>query len=217
MGGAVTILPLTYLGNIEYFAALCSGDGVVIDIHENYVRQTYRNRCEIMCAGGITPLTVNVAQGRSIRKRPMADTRIDHSKRWRHRHWISLVSAYGNSPYFDHYRGYFEPFFGREFEFLADLNAGLLEKALEALNLKPEYRFSERYVEVAPGDKDLRGSFAPLERDSQTGAVLSPGQDFAPRPYYQVFSERHPFAPNLSIIDLIFCEGPAAAGFLKLP
>lgn len=211
----VTILPLTYLGNIEYFSLLCSGEDVVIDLGENYVKQTYRNRCEIMTSGGVTPLTVNVVKGRSIRKQAVKDMRIDYSKRWQHQHKISLVSAYKNSPYFDHYWRHFEPFFEKEFMFLADLNAGLLEKAGEVLKMEKTWSYSQQYLTPSPSDNDLRGAFAPIERNPQGGIPATSNNSLCFKPYYQVFSEKYPFAPNLSVIDLIFCEGPAARSFLK--
>lgn len=210
MGRAMTILPLTYLGNIEYFAALCSGGNAVIDLGENYVKQTYRNRCEIMTAGGVATLTVNVSKGGSIHKKAVRDMRIDHSKRWLHQHWVSLVSAYGNSPYFDHYRDRFEPFYAAEPGSLAVFNRGLLETMLDCLGMRPDFRYSDEYVKAGPGDTDLRPHFSPERRDPPTGrAIKNPGAE--PEPYYQVFSDKHPFAPNLSAIDLLFCEGPGAA------
>ena len=116
-----TILPPTYLGSTEYFRCLYDGT-CVIDLYEHYVKQSYRNRCDILTAGGPASLTVHVVKGGSIRKRPVCDMRIDYSKRWQHQHWMSILSAYRNSPYFDHYRDRFEPFYNREFTFLADWN-----------------------------------------------------------------------------------------------
>ncbi len=212
MGGTMKIFPLTYLGNIEYFSELCSGAKIVIDIGENYVKQTYRNRCEIMTAGGVIPLIVNVAKGRSIHKKAVKDIRIDYSKRWMHQHRVSLISAYKNSPYFDHYWEKFEPFYLREFAFLADLNRGLLETALAALKLEPEFRYSGEYVRGEENDGDMRGNFPRKSRHLPAGELQTP--IFTMEPYTQVFSGRIPFEPNLSVIDLIFCEGPCARDIL---
>jgi WbqC-like protein family. len=202
------ILPLTYLGNIEYFSELCSGEKVTIDLGENYVKQTFRNRCEIMTAGGVTALTVNVVKGRSINKKAVSDIRIDYSKRWMHQHRISLVSAYRNSPYFDHYWEKLDPFYLKEFTFLADLNRELITAVLGMLKLQPEFSYSDGYIHAGEADEDMRGSFAPKLRDTSTGSIKH--SSFPVRPYTQVFSENLPFAPNLSVIDLILCEGPAA-------
>ena len=172
------------------------------------MKQSYRNRCDILTAGGPASLTVHVVKGGSIRKRPVRDMRIDYSKRWQHQHWMSILSAYRNSPYFDHYRDRFEPFYNREFTFLADWNIALLETVTGILGTPPALRFSDSYIEADTDDRDLRPAFEPLRADGRTtaGGV-----------YEQVFADRFPFVPNLSVIDLLFCEGPAAKAFLTQP
>ena len=194
-----TILPLTYLGSTEYFRCLYDGT-CVIDLYEHYVKQSYRNRCDILTAGGPASLTVHVVKGGSIRKRPVCDMRIDYSKRWQHQHWGALVASYRSSPYFDFYAGRFEPFYRREWEFLADYNLGLLE-VLCSLAGVPMPELSRTYVEAAPGDLDLR----PKRKE---------GPALIAEPYFQVFSERMPFVPNLSFADLLFAEGPASVSVL---
>ena len=123
--------------------------------------------------------------------------RIDYSKRWQHQHWMSILSAYRNSPYFDHYRDRFEPFYNREFTFLADWNIALLETVTGILGTPPALRFSDSYIEADTDDRDLRPAFEPLRANGRTtaGGV-----------YEQVFADRFPFVPNLSVIDLLFCE-----------
>lgn len=200
----MTILPLTYLGNREYFSLLLQG-GCIIDLYENYVKQTFRNRCEIATAQGPTALTVNVVKGGSSFKRPVRDMRIDYSKRWQHQHWVSLLSAYKGSPYFDHYAERFEPFYSKEYAWLADFNTGLLETVMEIMGNPVPLSFSSSYVEAGAADRDMRGAFKPVP-DASAGHGLPP--------YEQVFSDRLSFHPNLSIIDLIFCEGPSAKSFL---
>ena len=105
------------------------------------------------------------------------------------------------SPYFDFYAEYFEPFYRREYGFLADYNRGLLE-LLCSLTHVPMPDFSESYVDAAAGDLDLR----PKRKKE--------GPAFIAEPYVQVFSDRMPFQPNLSVADLLFAEGPAAASVL---
>lgn len=207
----MTILPLTYLGNTDCFAALLGGE-CVIDLGENYVKQSYRNRCEILTAGGVATLTVNVVKGGSIRKRPVREMRIDYSKRWQHQQWMAIVSAYCSSPYFDHYAERFEPFFHRRYDFLADLSTGLLETLLPLLGHTQQLRFSDTYLTAAPDDRDLRGAFEPLHRRPD-GSLADGAAHY--EPYDQVFADRLPFAPDLSVIDLLFCEGPAAGDLLR--
>ncbi len=207
----MNLLPLTYLGNVQYFAKLCFAP-CVIDIHEHFVKQSYRSRCDILAAGGPLSLTVQTVRpsggGCAVR-----DMRIDYSKRWQHQHWYSIRSAYKSSPYFDYYGGELAPFYERRYEFLLDYDLGLLRLMFRLLGAEVPLRFSERYL--SPGEaeeagfSDFRSSLSPKPR------LHRPDPSFDPVPYYQVFSERMPFVPNLSVIDLLFCEGPGAREILR--
>lgn len=194
----MTILPLAYLPSVEYFALLLRG-GCVVDLGEHFVKRSRRNRARILTANGPMELTVQVCHA-DRPCTPMREVRIDYSKRWQHRHWVSLVSAYGSSPYFSHYAPLFEPFYCREWELLADYDLELLLLLLRLTGV-PAPRFSERYVEAAPGDLDLRPRYG-----------KSPA--FEAGPYVQVFSDRMPFVPNLSVVDLLFAEGPNSSSVL---
>jgi hypothetical protein len=191
----MTILPLSYLPSVEYVARLLR-EQCVIDVGENYVKRSERNRAYILSANKVMPLTVNVVGGNRPRL-PMRDVEIDYSKRWQHQHWVSIVSAYKSSPYFDHYAPYLEPFYHREWRYLVDYNRELLELLLRLLGSPMELPLSEQYVEAREGDLDLR----PKHREGST---------FVAEPYFQNFSERMPFQPNLSVLDLLLCEGPSA-------
>ncbi|MCD7969469.1 MAG: WbqC family protein [Alistipes sp.] len=205
------ILPLHYLGNIQYFSKLCC-TACVIDPHETYRKQSYRSRCEIQAANGRMALVVNVVNPGNFTRTAVREVRLDHSKRWRHIHWQSLVSAYKNSPYFDFYAPRIEPFYRREYRFLYDLSAELLETMLEMLGITLRPEFSQRYIEVDgtdPSVRDYRDCISPKPRLALTDP------HFRAEPYWQVFSDRFPFEANLSVIDLLFCEGPAAAEVLR--
>ncbi len=191
----MTILPLCYLPSVEYVARLLR-EQCVIDVGENYVKRSERNRAYILSANKVMPLTVNVVGGNRPRL-PMRDVEIDYSKRWQHQHWVSIVSAYKSSPYFDHYAPYLEPFYRREWRYLVDYNRELLELLLRLLGSPMALPLSEQYVESREGDVDLR----PKHREGST---------FVAEPYFQNFSERMPFQPNLSVLDLLLCEGPSA-------
>lgn len=196
----MTILPAAYLGSIEYFAYLLCGE-CVIDLGEHFIKRSERNRARILTSGGVMALTVHV-QRANRPCTPMREMRLDYSKRWQHQHWISLVSAYQGSPYFDHYRDWFEPFYRKRYDFLVDYDLELTWMLLERLKVDVRPQISERYVEAVPGDLDLR----PKEQKSPA---------FHAEPYFQVFSDRMPFEPNLSVADLLFAEGPAAAELLR--
>ena len=181
--------------SVEYVARLLREE-CVIDLGENYIKRSERNRARILSANGVMPLTVHVENGNRPRQR-MRDVKIDYSKRWQHQHWVSILSAYKSSPYFDHYAEELEPFYRREWRYLVDYNMEYLQSLLRLLGAKCEVRLSEQYVEAEQGDLDLR----PKHNEGST---------FVAEPYFQVFSDRMPFVENLSVLDLLLCEGPAA-------
>ena len=181
--------------SVEYVARLLREE-CVIDLGENYIKRSERNRARILSANGVMPLTVHVENGNRPRQR-MRDVKIDYSKRWQHQHWVSILSAYKSSPYFDHYAEELEPFYRREWRYLVDYNMEYLQSLLRLLGAKCEVRVSEQYVEAEQGDLDLR----PKHNEGST---------FVAEPYVQVFSDRMPFEANLSVLDLLMCEGPAA-------
>ncbi|MFI3331053.1 MAG: WbqC family protein [Rikenellaceae bacterium] len=189
----MNILPLTYLGNIEYFSLLCRED-CIIDTHENYVKQTYRNRCDIMSANGVMSLTLNLKKPTLGAKCAVRDMRIDYSKNWQHQHWLSIVSAYRSSAYFEHFEHIFHPFYHSKYEFLLDYNLELIEIICKLLGYDNRIKLSENYITSTDTDKDLRAHFTPKNNSYKCPE------------YYQVFGERIAFSPNLSIIDLLFCE-----------
>lgn len=193
-----TILPLTYLGNVQWFAHLLVDD-CTIDVDEYYLKQSYRNRAVIAAANGLMPLTVQVANANRPRMK-MRDVRIDYSKRWQHQHLVAMESAYRSSPYYDYYADRFAPLYEREWERLVELNMAIMERVCAILKV-PVPRTSASYVEATADDLDLRPKHAE--------------QVYQLEPYVQVFSDRMEFVPRLSIYDLIMCEGPEAVGYLR--
>ena len=116
----MVILPSAYMPSVEYVARLLREE-CVIDLGENYIKRSERNRASILSANGVMQLTVNVENANRPRQK-MRDVKIDYSKRWQHQHWIALVSAYKRTPYFDYYADFFRPFYEQETRFLVDFN-----------------------------------------------------------------------------------------------
>ncbi len=196
----MTILPSVYFGSIEYWAALVqAGEDAVIDIGENYIKRSERNRTEIMTSNGVMQLSVQLAHANRPRQ-PMRTMRIDYSKRWQHQHIIAMESAYRSSPYYDYYADRFTPLYEREWRHLVDLNMAILEALCKTLKIKMP-RISDTYITATEDDIDLR--------DKKRGSTP------CAEPYIQVFDDRQPFVPNLSIFDLVMCEGPEAINYLK--
>lgn len=191
----MTILPIAYMPSVEYVARLLREE-CVIDLGEHYIKRSQRNRAQILSANGVMSLTVNVENANRPRQR-IRDVRIDYSKRWQHQHWVSILSAYKSSPYFDHYAHLLEPYYKCEWQYLADYNMEYLSTLLRLLGVDDKVNISEKYVAAREGDLDLR----PKHNEGST---------FVAEPYFQVFSDRMPFEANLSILDLLMCEGPQA-------
>ncbi len=191
----MVILPLAYMPSVEYVARLLREE-CVIDAGENFIKRSERNRAQILSANGVMSLTVNVENANRPRQK-MRDVKIDYSKRWQHQHWVSILSAYKSSPYFDHFAHRIEPFYRKEWKYLADYNQEYTSVLLSLLGVDKPLPLSESYYEAQKGDLDLR----PKHREGST---------FVAEPYFQVFSDRLPFEANLSIQDLIMCEGPQA-------
>jgi hypothetical protein len=188
------ILSTAYLPNIQYFSKLLCGK-VIIEQHENYLKQTFRNRCEILTGNGIMPLAVPVKHTGS--KIKIRDVKIDYSDNWQRLHWRTINAAYRSSPFFIYYADGLLPFYSKKEEFLFDFNCKMLELLIELTGLKTEITFSGNYRYGY--DEDYRYLITPKNR------VADPA--FSPVPYYQVFGNKFGFQPNLSILDLLCNEG----------
>ncbi len=195
----MTLLPAAYLPSVEYFAELLCGN-CVVDLGEHFIKRSERNRTRILATDGVMELTAQVQHANRPRQ-PMRDMRLDYSKRWQHQHWGAILSSYKGSPYFDYYAPEFEPFFRREFDFLADYNLQLIATLCRLAQIG-EPHISETYLDASSDDLDLR----PKHEKSPA---------FTAEPYVQVFADRFPFAENLSFIDLLFAEGPACVSVLR--
>lgn len=202
------LLSTAYLGNIQYYSKLLGAEEAVIEAHENYQKQSSRNRCEILCANGVVPLVIPVEK-RSGEKTRITEVRIDNTAPWQKQHWNSIVSAYRNSPYFDHFEERFVPFYQKKYTFLFDFNQLMQHTVLQCLNIELPVRYTEKYVENLPDGTDFRNSISRKKR------LFREDPAFRVIPYYQVFSEKFDFFENLSIIDLLFCEGMQAVPLLK--
>jgi len=197
------VLSMAYLGNIQYFSKLATGRAV-IEACENFQKQTYRNHCRIMTAGGIKVLTVPVVWDHN-RKMPIAHVEIDYALPWQRTHWRTIRAAYASSPYFEHYAPHVEELIcGVRYGELFELNNAVTKGLLGILKMDAELKFTTEYIPEYPGKEDFRDGISHKPR------LAAHDPSFEAPKYYQVFNERLPFAANLSVLDLIFCEGPSA-------
>ena len=298
------LLSSTYFGPVQWYQKL-NRHRCVIEQHDNFVKQTYRNRCVIASANGPQTLTVPTERYVGL-KCPMRDIRISDHGNWRHLHWQALVSAYGETPFFEYYADDLRPYFEeRRWTYLLDFNLDIMHTLCSLLDVRPTLSLSDHYittdaptaVHAAPttahaatttahaaatattGGSDSMGEEAELNAESKLfeeakgagsnvesklfeeakgagsnaesklfeeakGAGSNaesklfeeakgagsmggeagsnfidlrdairpkrplPDSEFDPRPYYQVRAARHGFLPNLSVLDLLFNEGP---------
>ena len=198
----MTLFTTAYFPSISYMARFLAEDEPLIEVYETYHKQTYRNRCRVMTANGVENISVPVIKvnGNHTMTR---DVMISPIEPWQHIHSRCLESAYKASPYFDHYYDYLKPIFENRFDRLVDLNDAAMRAVLKMLKVNKEIKHTTDYIREA--ENDLREAFSPKK---PVDASLFPT-------YYQVFSEKFPFAPDLSVLDLIFNEGPEAIGYLK--
>ena len=199
----ITILPISYLPPLTYMAEIAHQGNVIMELHETYYKQTYRNRCEIYGANGILPLSIPVYKPEGSHTKTK-DIQISYHSGWQHIHWISILSAYNSSPYFLYYKDYFEPFYFKKYKFLVDFNTELLETIMHLTCIKSVVSYTEQYSSQAIDIKDMRNGF-------NKRGMIRPGILLS---YYQVFSNKYGFLPNLSIIDLIFNEGKQSLNYL---
>ena len=201
-------LTSAYWAPVSYYTKLFASEKAYIERHDNYVKQTYRNRCVIAAADGPLALTIPTEKNDTL-KCPMKDVRISDHGNWRHMHWNALVSNYRNSPFFEYYADDFRPFYEQRYEFLVDFNEALCHTVCQLLDLQPDIRLTQEYADAAAsGLDDLREAIRPKADHAADAA-------FRPHPYYQVFAQRTGFLPNLSIADLLFNMGPEARIVLK--
>jgi len=180
---------------------------IVLEQHDNYSKQTYRNRCLIMGPNGIIALSIPVKKKRGV-KNKLCDIRVDYESNWNKIHWRSLLASYASSPFFEYMADEINPLYQKRFEFLIDLNLQLLETTLGFLGLSIPLSCTDAFQAIE-SETDPRHFIHP-KKDQ---AVADPG--FNPLEYHQVFSDRLGFRPNLSILDLIFNEGPEAVSYLR--
>ena len=188
------IFPTAYLPSIEYVSLFLKTEDASIELFETYHKQSCRTRTNVMTANGIQTLTIPVIKtngNHTLTK----DIEISYKESWQQVHLRCLASAYRKSAYFDYYFPYFEKIYKQKFNTLVELNDFCLKTILKTMKVKKDYSFTTDFERIAE-ENDYRIS-------------LSKGTNkIEMKPYYQVFADRHGFISNLSIVDLLFNEGP---------
>lgn len=195
-------LSTAYLAPVQYYSKILAGDRIFIERCENYVKQSYRNRCNIVSANGVIPLSIPVVHN-SGAKILSKDIRIADHGNWQHMHWNAIMSAYNSSPFFEYYQDDFAPFYHKKYDFLFDFNEELRELVSSLIGLEKEkLGYTDEYkTDFGSNEADFRNLIHP-KKD-----WVGQDRNFATNRYYQVFEQRFGFVPNMSIIDLLFNMG----------
>lgn len=207
MDKAQLILPASYLPPVSYFVTLCThwDRPILIEQFEHYPKQTYRSRATILGANGKLDLYIPVQKGKAVHT-VMKDVRISYDADWQRLHWMSLQTAYRSSAYFEYYEDDFATFYNKQYEFLLDYNIELTLLILRLLKIDVEIALTESFRTDVQESLDFRTKIHPKK----------PAVAFT-QPYHQVFSDRFDFIPDLSIVDLLFNQGPRSNDILLAP
>ena len=191
------LLSTAYLAPIEYYAILLQEPNCSIELHEHFIKQSIRNRCDIYGANGKLQLTIP-KQRKGSSKTIIKEIQISYKQDWQKQHWTAIKSAYSSSPYFEYYKDELQTFFEKQEEYLVNFNHKLQAVILKLLQEEKEVKTTTEYLHQG-NFSDLRNhnwNFKKQER------------------YDQVFMEKHGFIANLSILDLLFNLGPESADYL---
>ncbi len=197
------IFPLFYLPPVDYFSEIVQNkDHLFIENAENFEKQSYRNRASIHSPNGKLDLIVPVIKG-SKNHTNVKDVKISYDFKWQRLHLLSLQTSYRSSAYFEFYEDDLTPFYEKKWEFLFDYNEELLNLMLRFLKIKTEYSYTNNFEKDSFENVDFRNSIHPKRPVSQNIKT-----------YFQVFEDRNGFLPNLSIVDLLFNQGPQSTKYL---
>jgi hypothetical protein len=194
------LIETQYLPCICYFSALVDCDNVIVEKYEHYEKQSFRNRCYIHGPHRVEVLVIPVASKSG--KPFISEVKIDYRQKWLNNHWRTIQTGYGNAPFFEYYAPDLHEILFKKPVFLYDLNLQLMTLCLKWLKNRVALK-ETRVYEKKPqeGVIDLRGLINPKKEDGCNRFYKS-------IEYQQVFGSK--FVPNLSLIDLIFNQGPGA-------
>ena len=192
----------TYFSPISQYGVMVQAEKIEFEVVDNFQKQTYRNRCYIYGANGKQLLTVPIRHSKYKIKQKTKDIKIETGARWQKQHFKSLKTAYNCSPFFEFYEDDLIPIFEKKYQYLHDLNFDTFEFVNQALELGLNYETTKAY------EFDQRNDYRVLNE-------VKHHLDDAQVDYHQLFESKHGFIKNLSILDLIFMEGPNSISFLE--
>jgi len=203
-----SVLLSAYWPNLHYFFYVFNSEKVLIEQHDHYQKQSFRNRTQILSANGVLDLVIPVLN--TGNKTTMQLVEIDYKEKWQMKHWPAITSAYKNSPYFDFFEDEIFAFYNEEEKYLLQYNLKQLDLIFKILRKKKNFELTNTFENSYDSIIDKRFDIHPklnFELDLSAKQILQ-------KKYYQTFSDKHGFIPNLSVLDLIFNEGKGAIQYL---
>ena len=192
----------TYFSTIAQYTSIVNSSSITFEVEENYQKQSYRNRCYIFGANGKQLLNIPISNTNKILgKIKMRDVVIENSN-WQRQHYKSLTTAYNHSPFFEFYKDDLQFIFTKKYKYLIDINIDSFLFINDALELSKKYNISKIYNENVLNDFRYH---AAVKYNDKTRCT----------PYIQMFEDKNGFLKNLSILDLLFMEGPNSINFLE--
>ena len=191
-----------YFPSVQYCSKWLMADEIVIEANENYQKGSYRNRFRIMNSYGEYELSIPLKKGKNERQ-SIRDVLISYGENWELQQWRAIKTAYGRSPFFEHYEHLIEPLFCKNHRYLFDLNLEILNALKTILDIDVTFSLSSDYLPKGENETyDIRDMIHPKPHRAKEDI------SFDPRRYEQVFASKHGFLENMSILDLLFCCGP---------
>jgi hypothetical protein len=200
----LTVFSTAFFPPVSYLSQCIKKGQFLIETQETYPKQTYRNRCVIATANGTQSLTVPVRKPFGNQTRT-AEIKISEAEPWQRLHKRALETAYKASPFYDFYIDDLLPVFDQQYKTLIALNDRAFKLILKLLKIDLSYTFTTQYAQSSALAADYRNTFSPK----------IPFQKNVFPQYYQVYAHKYPFQADLSILDLLFNEGPQSIIYLK--
>jgi len=191
----------TYFSPIAQYAALGKADKITFEFEDNYQKQSYRNRCYIYNGNGKQLLSIPIKTPKKEGRKKTKDVLIENNFPWQDQHFKSIQTAYRVSPYFEFFEDDIHPIFTKKYKFLHDITIDTFLFVADALQLDTNFLKTDEYF-LTTKETDFR-LLAEIKKQ--------PKKEYPT--YVQMFDDKHGFIPNLSILDLLFMEGPNAINF----
>lgn len=191
---------------IVHYACIAQADQVIFEALDNYQKQSYRSRTNIATASGVLQLTIPIKHSRNAEGHQLYfEVQLENKFHWQRDHWRSLKVAYQTSPFFEYYEDTLEPLYASEYKTLIAFNLAFHEIIMDCLQLEKEITYTKEYFrEPKPPITNLRHLITSKKEP-----------DYKLPEYHQLFHDKHGYLPNLSILDLLFNEGPNALSYLE--